>query len=337
MAAQPTFSVHPSISGESPVLRLGFRSLFALFSMELLALSLARMPDSMRFSGFAFCDHGSNLTLQYLISQNYRPGVDFGYLYGLLSALVGRIWFSIWGLNAWSYQLVMFVLTVVCAWALAKTYLRVGVGWLGLVLTLIALGFGFQATYPNIAHALEAAFMCLALAEQARGRRATALAITSVGIFVKPSMAYAYSLLLVLVIFCDLAKRPFDIRRWSAAFGPAALTFLITAIVLILEFGWSAVFHTALPTQGATIYRVMNFGIFGIGRELWSAGTGWPTYFITHSGFWIASNLFLYCAAGIEIGRSVVSRTYPNRKAELIVTCAVLHFCFVFLFFRQPI
>jgi hypothetical protein len=333
VAVHPVFAMRPSNSKEPSVVHFRLQWLFALFAVELFAISLARIPDSMRFSGFAFCDHGSNLALQNLISQNLRPGVDFGYLYGLLSALVGRVWFKIWGLTPWSYQIVMLALNVVCAFALAATYSRVGIGRLGLLLTVISLGFGFQATYPNIAHGLEAAFLCLALAEQANGRRAIALAITSVGIFVKPSMAYPYTLLLTFLIVCDLARRPFDVRRWSAAFAPAALAFLITAAVLILKFGWSPVIQTALPTQGATIYRVMNFGIFGVGSSIWNPGKGWLNYLITHSGFWIIANLFLDCVAIIEIGRALMRREYPNLKAELIITCAILHSCFVFFFF----
>jgi hypothetical protein len=333
MAALPTFLSSSFGSKESRAQRFRFSTLFVLFSIELFALNIARLPDTMRFSGFAFCDHGSNLTLQFLISHNYRPGIDFGYLYGLLAALLGRVWFMTWGLTPWSYQFIIFALEIVCAWALANIYFGLGVGGFGLALTTIALGFAFQATYPNISHALEAALICIALAEQSRGNRAGALAVTVVAIFAKPSMAYVYSLVLILLMLPDVLRRPLNFQRWIAAFAPAAVTFLVTGAVLILEFGPTAVLYTCLPTQGRSIYRVMNFGILGLGRHLWKLDSPWPTYLLTHSGFWIASNLFLYYAGAVELAKAIAAGEVLNRKAELIVTCAILHLGFVLFFF----
>ena len=67
-----------------------YLTLLVLFSIETIAINVARLPESMRFDRFAFCDHGANLTLQYLIDNGLRPSLDFGYHYGLLPALVGR-------------------------------------------------------------------------------------------------------------------------------------------------------------------------------------------------------------------------------------------------------
>jgi hypothetical protein len=310
-----------------------FWSLFALFSVELLALSLVRLPESMRFDGFAFCDHGSNLTLQYLISRGYRPGLDFGYHYGLLPAFIGRIWFALFGARPLSYQGAMVCLNFICAWAVAKIFWELRVSRVGLALTVIALGFAFQATYPNLAHATEAALISLALAKQAQGVLTNALAITSVTVFVKPSMAYVYSLLLVLLIIRDLAKKTSFPSDWITAFAPAAVSFFTIGAILVFEFGIGALFRTAVPIEGATAYRELNFGIFAAGRDLWSSKLGLLYYLLTHAGFWILANLFLYSSAAIQLAKALISGEFPPRRTELVVTCALLHLAFLLLFF----
>ncbi len=332
MAAYSSIAIDRWDSKQSSEFRPSFAMLLALFSIELLALNLARLPESMRFDGFAFCDHGSNLTLQYLISHGYRAGIDFGYHYGLLPALFGRVWFAALGPTPWSYQFAMISFNLVCAWALAKTFVQIRIGGLGLIFTTIGLGFAFQPTYPNLAHAMEAALIVSALAQQASGAKTIALAITSATVFAKPSMAYAYSLLLILLIVRDLTKESFSPRRWLLAFAPAAVTFLTVAMVLSIEFGASVLLRTAVPIEGAAAYRALNFGLFADGRGLWDA-KAWPFYFITHSGFWIAANLFLYGCATSAIIAAIVSRELPTRRAGLVITCAVLHLCFLFAFF----
>src|ERR1700730_10756522 len=96
----------------------GYLTLVALFSLETLAINVARLPESMRFDSYAFCDHGANLTLQYLIASGLRPSLDFGYHYGLLPALVGRIWFALFGATPFAYQAAMVVAGLLCAWAI---------------------------------------------------------------------------------------------------------------------------------------------------------------------------------------------------------------------------
>lgn len=57
------------------------------------------IPIGLAFDFWAFDDQGANLTAQYLLSHGYRPGTDFGYHYGLLPLLWGRIWFDVFGLT----------------------------------------------------------------------------------------------------------------------------------------------------------------------------------------------------------------------------------------------
>lgn len=69
--------------------------IFLLFAIEILAIDFLKLPDIMAWDHYAFCDAGANLTLQYVTSHGLRPTIDFGYNYGLLPILAGRIWFGI--------------------------------------------------------------------------------------------------------------------------------------------------------------------------------------------------------------------------------------------------
>ena len=189
-----------------------YSTLLLLFSVETLAINLARLPESMRFDRFAFCDQGANLTLQYLIARGLRPALDFGYHYGLLPALVGRIWFAFFGSTPWAYQIAMVVADLLCVWAIAKILCQLKVGAVGLLLVIITLGYALQASYINFAHAIEAVLLTHALAEQTRGSRANALALVSAAVFAKASMGYVYGLLLIVLIARDLSRGGFSGR-----------------------------------------------------------------------------------------------------------------------------
>jgi hypothetical protein len=311
-----------------------FIVLFVLFSTELIAISIARFPESMRFDRFAFCDHGANLTLQYLISKGLRPSIDFGYHYGLLPALFGRIWFATFGATPWAYQLAMFAFSIVFAWALAKLLAQIKIGGVGLAFTIVAIGYAYQATYINFAHAIEAALISHALAQQACGRRENALAIGCAAVLAKPSMGYVYSLLLLIVIVRDLIARGFSFRRWLIAFVPAAIVFSSLALVLIGVYGARAFMHTTFPTEGAVSYRALNFGITRAGLDLWDPkGMPWIFYLIHVSGFWVAGTIFLFGSAADQIRRAYLGEISPARRSEMIITCAILHFAFLALFF----
>src|ERR1700719_1838988 len=183
-----------SDGGSSPA----FVALLAVFSVETIAINLVRMPESMRFDRFAFCDQGANLTLQHLIANGLHPVIDFGYTYGLLPALIGHVWFALFGATPWAYQAAMMLVDLLCAYAIAQILSRLKVGAVGIALAFITLGYAFQASYVNFAHALEALLLCLALAAQARGSYSSALACATAAVFAKPSMGYVYGLLLVV-------------------------------------------------------------------------------------------------------------------------------------------
>ena len=62
-----------------------------LFAVEVLVLTAWSTPNE-RFTRFAYCDSGTDLTIQALLARGYRPTVDFGYIYGLLPLLINKLW-----------------------------------------------------------------------------------------------------------------------------------------------------------------------------------------------------------------------------------------------------
>jgi hypothetical protein len=310
-----------------------YLSLLALFSLETLAINLVRLPESMRFDRFAFCDHGANLTLQNLIARGMRPSLDFGYHYGLLPALVGRIWFGCFGATPWSYQAAMVVADLLCVWAIARIFSQLKIRTVALALVIITLGYAFQATYVNFAHATEAVLISNALAEQARGSRINALAFATAAVFAKPSMGFVYGLLLAILIIRDLSKGGFSARGLIAALAPATLTLLALSTLFASIYGPRTLLHTILPIEGVSNYHALNFGFFAAGRGLWDpAAEPWITYLIDVRGFWIVSTVFLFAAALFHFCRNY-HRTLAVRRVELLCSCAILHLAFLVLFF----
>src|SRR5277367_4982056 len=140
--------------------------LFLLFAIEIVAIDFLRLPESMAFDSYAFCDNGANLTLQYLVSHGLTPAIDFGYHYGLLPILIGRIWFAMAGHTPVAYQ----AFTIACGLAIAAAIARIAASLRfnanSLALTAITLGFAARTIYPSMAQALKAALLSRALADQ---------------------------------------------------------------------------------------------------------------------------------------------------------------------------
>ena len=314
-------------------LRLRYPTLIVLLFVETLAFNVARLPASMRFDGFAFCDSGANLTLQYLISNGLRPSLDFGYHYGLLPALIGRIWFSLFGTTPWAYQAAMLTADLLCAWALARIIHHLKIGGIGLVFAFVTLGYAFQASYVNFAHATETVLLSHALAQQSCGKRSGALALATAAIFAKPSMGFVYGLLLVILIARDSKLGSSASRHFFRALAPAVMVFVGLSALLILTYGFATFFHTLLPIEGAVAYRSLGYGFFASGKNFWAPDNHrWLFYLIDISGLWIAATFLLIGLALTSI-KSFVERTALVPKTEILVTCAAVHLAFLLLFF----
>ncbi len=311
--------------------------IFILFAIEILAIDCLRLPETMAFDSYAFCDNGANLTLQYLVSHGLRPTIDFGYHYGLLPVLVGRVWFEIAGRTPIAYQ----AFTLACDLAIASAIARIAAilrfGATSLALTAITLGFAVRASYPSLAHGLEAVLLSRALAEQSAGKHSRALIFASTAAFAKPSMGYVYSVLLI-GLACRNLRGESVVTRATRVIAPAAVTSTVIAAILMASYGPGALIHTVLPLEGATAYRVLHYGFFNeSGRQFWDPrGLPWLFYLLDFSGFWIVGTLFLICSGVAAIFYLATEADYPGLEAhrnEIIATCAVLHLAFITLFF----
>jgi hypothetical protein len=311
--------------------------LFILFAIEIFAIDFLKLADIMSFDRYAFCDTGANLTLQFVTSHGLRPAIDFGYYYGLLPILIGRIWFALTGLTPNAFQALMVACDLVIAWAIARIAALLRFRATSLALTAITLGFAMQASYPSIAQGLEAALLGCALAEQSAGKHSRALVFASAAAFTKPSMGYLYSVLLI-VFACRNLHGERVVTRALRVIAPAAVTSIATAAILAALYGPAALIHTVSPLGGAAAYRALHYGFFtGAGREFWDPhGLIWLWYLVDFSGFWIVGTLFLIgsgVAAIFYLSTDAGEPAFEARRNEIIATCAVLHVAFIALFF----
>jgi hypothetical protein len=316
--------------------RFGVRTLTVAFMAEVLVLSVAQLPLSLSWSNFAFMDQGANLSAQLLLDRGLVPTVDFGYSYGLLPLLIGRLWFALLGLTPSAYAAAMLVVDLLIAWGLARCLSAMKAGPAGIAMVVVAMPWAALASYINLTHAVEATLICHALAEHALGRRSRALALLTACLFVKPTMAYIYGLLLVLLIVRD--ARAGGLRGVVKAMAPSAATALILLMLCGCRFGVKALLNSLLPLTGALNYRFMNYGFFQkAGRRFWLPDDVWPTfYLVTPAGHYLVGTLIL-CAAAVAallrlLGGPPSTRAYGD---EVVASCGILHFTFVTAFYAD--
>jgi hypothetical protein len=321
--------------------------LWLLFSAEMVVLAIVRLAIDLSFNSYAFADRGSFLSVCYLATHGSHPAIDFGYPYGLLSIFSAQAWFHVFGLSPRAENLAMLVCALFATWGLARFASGMRLGTVGVVLLAIALPFTILPSYQSFVYALEASLLCNALAEQAAGRRANALALATAACLAKPSMGYLYGLILVLLSLFDGWCANFEaesqgIWQWMLkSFAPTAITGGALLSILAAVYGIPSVAATLIPTSGRAIYRAIGYGsVFFSGRGLWyEPKGGLPFYLLTVAGFWIAASLWLVAAglrAGWRIACSYRIRTVPRVVDEFVFTCAVLHVMFVTTFFGSP-
>jgi hypothetical protein len=321
------------LSSTRPTLGLPASKFFVIFAIEAVAIEIARLPVDMGFSRFAFFDYGANLSLQSLIATGYRPAIDFGFAYGLLGVLIGKVWFVCFGLTPAAYQGAMLSGAILFAWALARIFAERKIGATGLALLIVSFGFAYQSSYPSLTHCIEAVILAHALALQVRGSYRGALALATVAVFDKPAMGYVYGALLLFLIVIELRGRSGTVRDFIAAIIPSAIVFGVLSIVLIAVYGARSFLLTIVPIEGVNNYRAMRFGfINGPGKYLWNPTGRGISYFLDIPGFWVASTLYLIVAAVVQATKSGRGESL-TRGGEVIVTCAILHLSFVYLFF----
>jgi hypothetical protein len=324
----------PSTRG---ALSLHASQLFAIFAVEAIAIEIARLPVDMGFFRFAFFDYGANLTLQSLIKAGLHPAIDFGITYGLLGILIGKLWFGCLGLTPAAYEWAMVAGALLFAWALARIFAERKIGGLGLAFLIVSFGFAYQSSYPSLTHCVEAVVLAHALASQIRGSYRGALVLATVEVLDKPSMGYIYGALLLLLIVLELRRERGTVRDFIGEILPAAIVFVVLSMVLIWVYGLRSFAVTIVPIEGVINYHTVRYGfINGGGKYLWNPVGRVISYFLDVPGYWMASTLYLMVAASVQaIG--FARRKSLTREGELIITCAILHLSFVFIFFGPSV
>jgi hypothetical protein len=308
-------------------------TLFALFTMELLVLAYLQRSTLLSFDYYFFQDQGTNLVAQYLTNSGLRPAVDFGYNWGLLGLLFGRLWFAAFGATPAACEAGLFVTAGLgVAWALARISARLKLDAPMMAIVFLTLPFAARFMPPSFAHGLEVALIANALAYQLEGRKSVALALATAALFARPAIGFFYGAWLLVLMARDLYRRGgFSIDDLKPLV-PAITTGLGLALMLGVTYGPQSLMHTLIPTHGLANYRASHYGFFNQGAAfLYSRKAGWVWYVGTAAGIWIAAGLWLLARGAQSLPAFAAGRARPRQ--ELSLTCALLHVVFVLLMF----
>ena len=263
------------------------------------------------------------------------PTVDFGYIYGLLPLLIGRFWFSLVGLSPYAYAAAMLIVDILIAWGLARCLSAMKAGPAALSWWWSRFLGRRSASYINLAHAVEATSdLPCPRRTLALGRRSRALALLTACIFVKPTMAYVYGLLLVLLLLRDV--RTTGVRDFFWALAPSSAVGIVLVMLCGYWFGVKPLINSLLPLAGAANYRDMHYGFFfGIGRQFWFPDHVWPSYYLlTPAGHYLAGTVILLGAAVVALMREAYGRSDAmNYADEVIACCGIMQFAFLTAFY----
>jgi hypothetical protein len=344
-----------------------FLTLWAVYTLEVLIVAALRIPHDLGFFMFAFGDRGSWLVVQYLTAHGYRPTIDFGFPYGLLPVMAGRVWFAIFGLTPAAFKLAMVAGGVAMAAGMARFASAMCLSRIGQAVIIVALPMAIQSSLPSLSHMLEAVLLCLALGEHSRGNRGAALALATAACFAKPALAYLYGFLLLALIVAACCRRckatnearagdkskaadkatageisKMDWPALSRMLMPAAVTGALLLVVLGSVYGARPLLASLLPLNGMKIYKTLHFGFFTPwSRTFWDPTTssGVGDYLGTIAPFWMGSTVWLALigpGAGWRLSRAPDGESPERRRDEIILCCAVLQTLFVLRFFGPP-
>jgi hypothetical protein len=316
-------------------------ALVALFGTEVILIQAICIPFSLNFDIWAFNDSGANLTVQYLVRNGYRPAIDFGYSYGLLPMLLDRLWFSFVGANPVACVVLIAMCNLLVAWAFVRFALCLELGVSGISCLAVAMPFAIQAAYPNLAHALEAALIANGVAEQAGGRRSSALVLAAAACLTKPSMGYFYGALLLTFIAWDLFFGKSTRARLRHLLLPALVSCSVLGILLCSVYGAMPFFRTLSPRIGMNAYRLQHLGFFRAGRGFWHfPGVRLGYYAGTVAGFWLIGTVWLVIC-GIWVlwtkVRNPKDTVHRCISHEIILTCAAMQLVFVSVLFGNSL
>lgn len=294
----------------------------AVFAVVVLASCGSQWPLVFDFARFAFGDAGWAVTVDRLLDDGLVPTKDFAYFYGLLTLVVDRGMFALFGASAETVG----GLFVVCAalqgfgvWRLARVF-ELG-PWPRVPLLLAVPLLANPGLFPSPAHALEPVFLTHAIAALAANRIGQSLALLVPAVLIKPGLAYLFGAGVLLIAV--LVPGGSCWRRLLPAVGVAAA--LVAA--LLLAYGPVALWETQVPLTAATEYGALNYGFFhGEGQTFWKPQPGrhWVYYLVTPAGAWLAASAVLVLG-----GIAAASRCRSDPTARAVMLMAVLHVAFV--------
>lgn len=295
------------------------------------AVSVGRyLPHLVSLLAVTVDDRGWPLTVDAMVADGWRPSVEFGYFYGLLTVAIDRAWFALCGRT----PVAAAALTVLGCALLTHGLLRFAraahFGKWQRVVFVCALPFAVMPlAYPTPLHAIEAALLVHALASQAAGRLAAALVFATLAVYIKPALGYFHGLALVLLVLTGRGGAPAAWRDRRLTFIPAAIVAVALAVIFAAWFGVGPLVTTQFPVRALQNYGDENFGFFfGSGRAFWEpAGNPVTRYLLFPVGFWLLASVWLVVGAVRRVGK------LRDPVAASVVTAAALHVVFVALLF----
>jgi hypothetical protein len=303
------------------------------FAIAVVVALLLQWHDYFLFDEYAFLDEGSQLAVQHLVSHGLRPEIDFGYNYGLLPLLIGKLLFGALGNSPRTYALAVSLIGCFTTLGIARIAAALhgrGFEWAFVILTLPFL----IGRYDNLPYALEAAFLTNAFAEQLRGRFGLAMALALYAALCKPAMGYLYGAVLLLMLFGEVGRGRMRWIEIARTLRPALVTGTAMALVLSAVFGSESLLGTILPIQGIANYRAMHS--LGFHSEelsfLKPSGVNWHYYIGTYTTLWMVCEVWLVIAGIVVFVQ--YTRGREALSGRFVLTMSVLAVADL-LFFRE--
>ena len=308
---------------------LGWPFIIALWLVA--AVSVARYgPHLVSLLAVTVDDRGWPLTVDAMVADGWRPSVEFGYFYGLLTVAIDRAWFALCGRTPFAAAGLTVLGCAVLTHGLLRFARAAQFGTWQRVVFVCAVPFAVMPlAYPTPLHAIEAALLVHALASQAAGRLAAALVFATLAVYIKPALGYFHGLALVLLVLTGRGGAPDSWRERWRTFIPAAVVAVTLAVIFAAWFGIGPLLTTQFPFRAMRNYGDENFGFFfGTGRAFWEpVGNQIRRYLLNPVGFWLIASGYLIVGAVRRVGR------LRDPLAASVVTAAVLHVVFVALLF----
>jgi hypothetical protein len=291
-----------------------------------------RWPTVFSFISFAFRDQGSFCWMETLVASNLRPGVDVAYSYGLLPLLLQHLLSRIAGQGYWvSIGIgVAYLAGMALFWALFWHKLGRAPEILAALVLLSPFAVMFLPVPPYALVQLGMMFSLLFLLE---GRLASALTASIVAWLAVPSLPIVLTVVVSAWIVGNWggvhARNSALVKRLSA--GAAAALGL--GVVLAAVYGWEPLFATLLPTNGAALYKELDYGVLGQGwNYLHPTGVRLGYYLGSGIGWWLFATLLLTVLA-LRVGVGGMLGRKVSRLDAFVLSCWVLQAVFIALAF----